>query len=175
MTQTTDVVPVAQEAPSAAPSTFTVARPGGFFATNGLGRKGTFAGPIDLTVADGRLTAVGPYLGRKTAARTVAHWVVFLAVVAVVTLALSSVTTVPFAVAVSIVAAGLSVMLLDWTRRRTRTVELAATDATVERVRGRRLRIAGPFELERPDVRQTLAVACRTKDEAAALARALKT
>ena len=175
MTSTLEVRPKAlPEAPIEAPSaTFNVSR-GGPFATNtALVGEGTFVGRMDLTVGDGRLTVVGPYLAHKTALRTAVHWTVFLAAIAVVTLALWLVTEFFFALGISIVVAGVVVMLLEWMRRRTTTGELALSDVAVEKIKGRRLWLVGPFELERPQVRQTLVVRARTKEDAAALARLL--
>jgi hypothetical protein len=170
MTSTLEVRPEAlPEAPiEALPATFNVKR-GGFGQTSGLTRKGTFVGRMDLTVDDRRLTVAGLYLTRKTAVRTAVHWIVFLATLAVVTFALFLVTDLAFALGVSIVVAGVVVMLLEWARRRTTTDELALSDVTVEKIKGRGLWLRGPFELERPEARQKLVVRARTKDDAAAL------
>jgi hypothetical protein len=174
MTSTLEVRPdtLPEAAIEAAPVTFHVSR-GGPFETTGLTRRGTFVGRMDLTLGDRMLTVAGPYLTRKTAVRTFAHWAVLVATMAVVTLALMLVTTLVFALGVSILVAGVVVMLLEWTRRRPRTGEFAASAVTADKVKGRGLWLRGPFELERPDARQKVVVRARTKEDAAALAQLL--
>ncbi len=172
MTSTLELVrpETALDTPTAPPVTFSVgaALSGGA----GLGR-GTFVGPAELTLDAGRITLVGSYIERRRGMRGALEWFVSLGVLVVSTLALWLVTPLPEALAVGILAFGMVTWLLVWTRRRPRTGELNASDVTVKRIRGRRVWMRGPFELERPEARPTLVVAARNKADAAALAQLL--
>jgi hypothetical protein len=174
MVEILEVTPREVGAPiTAPPATFRVALRGGPFATNGLGRKGNFVGTIGVTVDDRKLTVAGPYLERKSGLRMVAHWAVFLVAFVILTFAVWTVTILPVALGLGIFVAGMLMIPLEWRRRRPRMARLDASDVTVERVKGRRLWIKGPFELERPELRSTLVVGAHTKGDAAALAHAL--
>ncbi len=164
------------EVPSTAPTTYTLAKARlghGLLAANPLSRKGTFTSTIQLTLERGKLTVAGTYIGHKTGARTLVSWSAYLVTLVVLCFLLWQVTILPVAVGISIAAAYFPAALLDWIRHRPVTFERASAEVTVENVKGCRVVLKGPFELERPDALLKLRAYAHTKEDAAALARAL--
>ena len=160
------------EAPTAAPTRFTLdnAPWGGFLELNPFSRNGIFISTNELTLEGGGLTVAGTYVGRKTVARAVGTWAVFTGTLVALFLLLWQVLFMPAAIGIAIILASFPTSLLDWVRRRSVTLERAAADVTVKKIKGRRIECRGPFELERADGRIKVMAYAHTKEDAAALA-----
>jgi hypothetical protein len=163
------------EAPSAAPARFTLGKAQlGSRILGPLSRNGIFTSTIQLTLEGGKLTMAGTYVGRKTAARAFVTRAVYVGALVVFFFLLWQVLILPVAIGIAIPLALFVTLPLDRMRHHHPvTLERAAADVTVKKVKGRRIELRGPFEVERPNERIKLIAYARTKEDAAALAEML--